>query len=67
MPARDTKQVGVSESDEDGCMTDAQIRKMRFLREYNPQHWTYKQLAAEFKCGESTVRDIIKHWTRWSA
>jgi AraC-like DNA-binding protein len=48
-------------------LTDKEVRRMRFLREYNPIHWTYLALAAEFGCGESTVRDIVQYRTRASA
>lgn len=57
----------VGECHQHAKLTDAQVRKMRFLREYNPIAWSYAALAAEFGCGESTVRDIVKWRTRWSA
>lgn len=57
----------VGECHQKAKLSDAQVRKMRFLREYNPKAWTYLALAAEFQCSEWTVRDICKYWTRASA
>lgn len=43
-------------------LSDAQVAEMRAIRQ---RHGTsYANLAAIFNCGESTARDIVKHWTR---
>lgn len=46
-------------------LTDEQVRKMR--RMYRPKVVGYRILAREFGCGESTVRDIVRFWTRAAA
>lgn len=65
--ARNHTNHRVGECHQHAKLSDTAVKKLRFLREYNPEHWTYKRLAAEFQCGESTVRDIVRYWTRASA
>ena len=46
-------------------LSDAQVVEMRRLRaEHNLSYW---QLAAQFGCGMSTARDIVKYYTRTTA
>ena len=42
-----------------------QVKQMRHLR----QRWgrSYAALAKEFRCGESTARDIVNYYTRIDA
>lgn len=57
----------VGECHQNAKLTDSQVREMRELRERAPKVWSYGNLAARFKCGESTVRDIVNYCTRASA
>jgi hypothetical protein len=45
-------------------LSDADVSEMRRLRESRPYIWSYAALADKFGCGQSTVRDIVKYWTR---
>lgn len=46
-------------------LTDEQVRTIRRL--YASGTLSYGILARAFKCGESTIRDIVKCWTRAAA
>lgn len=43
-------------------LTDEQVRTIRKL--YASGTIGYVLLSRVFGCGESTIRDIVKHWTR---
>jgi DNA invertase Pin-like site-specific DNA recombinase len=43
-------------------LTPDQVREMRRL--YASGTLGYRILARVFGCGQSTVRDIVKYWTR---
>lgn len=43
-------------------LSDDQVAKIR--RMYRPRIVGYRVLSREFGCAESTVRDIVKYWTR---
>lgn len=42
-------------------LTDAQVKRMREARSHG---FTYADLAGIFRCGQSTVRDIVTYRTR---
>ena len=46
-------------------LSDADVLEMRARREERPEIWSYGALAAEYGCGESTVRDIVTYRTRY--
>ena len=46
-------------------LSDDQVKEMRRLRDENPSIWSYGALAGKFKCGHSTVRDILTYRTRY--
>jgi hypothetical protein len=54
-------------------LTDEQVQRMRAIYASNAgktgkdARIGYKTLAEMFGCGESTARDICKHWTRAAA
>ena len=43
-------------------LTDAQVAEIR--AKYRPYRRGYRQLAREYGCGESTIRDICQYRTR---
>jgi Mor family transcriptional regulator len=45
-------------------ITDAQVKEIR--RIYEEGNEGYRKLAKRFKCGESTIRDIITFRTRYN-
>lgn len=46
-------------------LTNEQVRTIRKL--HSSGTIGYRLLARAFKCGQSTVRGICKHWTRAAA
>ena len=46
-------------------LTDDEVKEMRRLRESRPDMWSYGALADHFGCSPSTVRDIVKYYTRY--
>ena len=46
-------------------LTDQQVKEMRAI--YESGGIGYGFLADYFKCGASTVRDIVQYRTRWTA
>ena len=46
-------------------LLDEDVKEMRRLREAFPSIWSYGALAEKFKCGHSTVRDIVLYRTRY--
>ena len=57
----------VGECHQKAKLPDADVREMRRLREERPWLWSYRALADEFGCGQSTARDIVNYQTRGDA
>ena len=55
----------VGERHQRAKLSDAQVRAMR--AEYERGGTSYARLAMKYGCGQATVRDIVKYWTRASA
>jgi hypothetical protein len=48
-------------------LTDAQVREIRAQHKPGVRGKGYGALAKLHNCGESTVRDVVKYWTRVKA
>jgi len=55
----------VGEFHQKARLNDKQVKAMRHDRKRHGM--SYGALAAKYKCGISTVRDIVNYWTRASA
>ena len=67
MIARNLQGFRIGQHHQNAKLTDEEVREMRYLRQLDKKQWSYKKLAEKFSCGESTVRDIVRYFTRYNA